>query len=200
MGYYQAGFEVVGVDIEPQPHYPFEFHEADALTYPLEGFDAYHASPPCQPFSKLKGLSTKNYPNLITLVRDRLLATNKPFVIENVPGSPLVNPLLLCGTMFGLKVKRHRLFECHPPIYPLLPSHGCRGKAGFTNAYRGVSSFRIGAKLLCVVGHNFSVSEAREAMGIGWMGREGLREAIPPAMAQFIGLAMMEIVLERKYQ
>jgi DNA (cytosine-5)-methyltransferase 1 len=191
-GLAKAGFDVTGVDIDPQPLYPYNFIQADATAYQLDGYDFYWASPPCQRYSRLKGLTKRQYADLVSIIRDRLAATSKPFVIENVPGSPLVNSLLLCGTMFGLKVRRHRLFECHPPIYPLLPPHGCRGKAGFTNAYRGVSSFKAGAKLLCIVGHNFSVSEAREAMGIDWMDREGLREAIPPVMAKFIGLAMMD--------
>ena len=181
-----AGLNVTGLDIEPQPRYPYPFIQADALTFPLDGYDFYWASPPCQAYTKLKALTGKIYPDLIELIRARLSATGKPFIIENVPGSPLVNPIQLCGTMFGLRVRRHRLFECHPAIYPLLPPHACKGKAGYTNAFRGVSAFSHGAKLLCVVGHNFNVKEARQAMGIDWMDQEGLREAIPPAMAEFI--------------
>src|SRR4030043_482980 len=83
MGYHWAGFEVVGVDIEPQPHFPFEFHQADALTYPLDGFDAYHASPPCQGYSVCTPEHTKgNWPKLINPIRERLKATGKPYVIE----------------------------------------------------------------------------------------------------------------------
>jgi DNA (cytosine-5)-methyltransferase 1 len=191
-GLADAGFDVTGLDIDPQPLYPYTFIQADATTYPLDGYDFYWASPPYQRYSKLKGLVTKQYPDLVSLIRDRFAATGKPFVIENVPGAPLENPLLLCGTMFGLKVRRHRLFECHPPLYPLLPPHGCKGTAGFTNAYRSVSSFSNGAQLICVVGHNFNVTDARAAMGIDWMNREGIREAIPPAMSHFIGSLMID--------
>ena len=119
MGYHRAGFEVVGVDIKPQPHYPFEFHQADAMTYPLEGFDAIHASPPCQGYSPhvssessaWAGTRGKDEPRLIGAVRERLVG--HAYVIENVVGArrELRGPLLLCGTMFGLPIARHRLFE-----------------------------------------------------------------------------------------
>lgn len=169
MGYHRVGFEVVGVDIKPQPHYPFEFHQADALTYPLEGFDAYHASPVCKGLSQASacrpGLA-ETYPNDIPAIRGRLLPTGKPYVIENVPWAHqhLRNPLTLCGTMFGLKIKRHRLFECSFEIYPLLPPCGCRGRAGYTAAHDGFSSWGNGARLISVAGHNFSVADARIAM------------------------------------
>ena len=113
MGYHRAGFEVVGVDIKPQPHFPFEFHQVDALTYTLDGFDAYHASPPCQRYSCAVNLHNNrdSHPDLIDIVRNILLKTGKHYVIENVPGSPLINPTQLCGSAFGLRVRRHRLFE-----------------------------------------------------------------------------------------
>jgi len=193
-GLSDAGFNITGIDKDPQPYYPFAFIQADALTYPLDGYDFYWASPPCQAFSPASNISIgrgKKYPNLIPAIRERLLATGKPFVIENVLGAPLINPVMLCGTMFGLKVKRHRLFECHPPIYPLLPPCACKGKAGFTNAYNGFSSFANKARLISIAGHNFRVADARIAMGIDWMTQDGLREAIPPLMAEFIGEQMM---------
>lgn len=191
-GLVSAGYDVTGLDIDDQPLYPFPFIKANALTYPLDDFDFYWASPPCQLYSRLKGLVKHSYVDLIVDVRNRLKSTGKPFVIENVPGSPLLNPILLCGTMFGLKVRRHRLFECHPSIYPLLPPHACKGKFGYTNTYKGVSSFANGAKLICVVGHNFNTIDAKSAMVIPWMNREGLREAIPPVMAEFIGRIMID--------
>jgi DNA (cytosine-5)-methyltransferase 1 len=145
----------------------------------------------------LKSLVTNHYQDLIAPIRARLLTTCKPFVIENVPAAPLINPILLCGTMFGLKIKRHRLFECHPPIYPLLPPHSCRGRAGFTNAHHGVSAFKNHARLICVVGHNFNSTDARAAMQIPWMTSDGLREAIPPIMAHFITSAVLHLTTNR---
>jgi DNA (cytosine-5)-methyltransferase 1 len=121
-GYARAGFDVVGVDLNPQPRYPFEFHQADALTFPLDGFDAIHASPPCQAYSTMRrGLwKDREHPDLIAPIRDRLIGADVPYVIENVEGARrlLVNPVLLCGTMFGLgtkegnQLRRHRYFEC----------------------------------------------------------------------------------------
>lgn len=106
MGYHRAGFRVVGVDIEPQPHYPFEFHQADALTFPLDGFDAYHASPPCQRYSmitKLHGRAiVESHPDLIDPTRYRLKSSGKPYIIENVPQAPLKDAVTLCGSMFNL--------------------------------------------------------------------------------------------------
>ena len=121
MGYSWAGFDVVGVDVNPQPNYPFEFHQADALAYPLDGFDAIHASPPCQAYSRLRRMRPgKYYPDLVEATRARLVAADRPYAIENVPGAPLLSPLLLCGEYFGLgamcdggwrPLRRHRLFE-----------------------------------------------------------------------------------------
>jgi DNA (cytosine-5)-methyltransferase 1 len=122
MGYHRAGFDVVGVDHKPQPRYPFEFHRADALAFPLDGFDAIHASPPCQAHSALRHLQKgKEYPDLIPETRARLVASGLPYVIENVDGAPLGESgflIMLCGTMFKLRtpdgraeLRRHRLFE-----------------------------------------------------------------------------------------
>ena len=95
MGYHRAGFEVVGVDNKPQKNYPFEFHQADAMTFPLDGFDVIHASPPCQAYSVTRALSRKKHPQLIEKIRSRLIENRKPFLIEKVPGSPLRNPIVL---------------------------------------------------------------------------------------------------------
>ena len=99
MGYHRAGFEVVGIDIAPQPNYPFEFVQADAMEFPLDGFDAIHASPPCQAYT---ALATGKHPRLIEPMRERLASSGVPWVIENVVGAPLRQPVLLCGSMFGL--------------------------------------------------------------------------------------------------
>ena len=207
MGYYKVGFEVVGIDIEPQADYPFEFHQGDALTYPLEGFDAYHASPPCKADNQgilcrpEREILRANYPRLIAPTRERLLLTGKPFVIENVPLArrQLRNPVMLCGTMFGLKVKRHRYFELHGFDIWLMPATcGCQGKGGFTNSSFGFSSFANGARLISVAGHNFSVADAQVAMGIDWTGQDGLSQAIPWVYTQFIGKYLMEIIILEK--
>src|SRR5665213_3193952 len=127
VGYHRAGFEVVGVDIKPQPHYPFEFRQKDALWVlegeTMEGFDAIHASPPCQAYSKARKLQGLRHPDLIASVRELLLAISLPYVIENVPGAPLRNPVLLCGEMFGLGVRRERLFETNVEMPFQLHAH-----------------------------------------------------------------------------
>lgn len=185
MGYHLAGFDVVGVDINPQKNYPFEFHQADAMTYPLDGFDAIHASPPCQAYSRLKAMWPEKrdaYPDLVGPTRERLHATGVPYVIENVPGAPLVDPLLLCGTMFGLgargmDLRRHRLFETNffLPQYPCLHDKarktiGVYGHGGHSGKHRMANA-----------------AEAREALGIGWMNRDEMTQSIPPAYTQWIG-------------
>ena len=201
MGYSRAGFEVVGVDIKPQPHYPFEFHQADALTYPLDGFDAFHTSPPCQ-FITVAGTNHrkagKTYPNLIPATRQRLIETGKPYVIENVPGAPLRNPFILCGTMFGLRLKRHRLFESNFPMWWPPATCSCY-RPGFDCRPNGVHkayAFAFGAKLISVSGHNFHLADAQEAMGIDWMGQKEISQAIPPAYTEYIGKYLLKAVME----
>lgn len=191
MGYHRAGFEIVGVDIRPQPRYPFMFVQADALSYPLAGFDVIHASPPCQTYSRTrkilegKGLTNRGQ-DLIGPLRIRLLTAKVPYVIENVPGSPLEHPVLLCGTMFGLRVLRHRYFESNIQFAALLhPRHN-----GGTNSHRGYSR---GARYITVGGHNYNFKEGCLAMGIDWM-RKGdgeLNEAIPPAYTEYLGRQLL---------
>lgn len=142
MGYHNAGFDVVGVDIVPQPKYPFEFHQADAIEYLLEHgheFDAIHASPPCQVHCVLKSMPNfrhAEHEDLIPQTREALLRVGKPYVMENVPGAPLQNPIILCGSMFGLqttcgaKLRRHRKFEANWPLV-------CDLVCDHTNQYAG---------------------------------------------------------------
>lgn len=181
IGYHLAGFEVVGIDINPQPHFPFEFHQADALRYPLQGFDAYHASPPCQAYTKAGKqwrLQGKDYPDLISLVRALLLSTGKPYIIENVPDSPLINPILLSGADFGIKIHRPRLFECNFEIpFKLsmqLPKPVKMGR------------FKEG-EVLQPVGHFAGVDYARDQMNLPNLTQRELSQAIPPAYTQYIG-------------
>lgn len=192
MGYYQAGFEVVGVDIEPQPRYPFEFHQADALQFLREHgneFDVIHASPPCQEYSVLSSLKTKEYPTLIEPIRELLLLLGKPYIIENVPGAPLINPLLLCGTMFGLRVIRHRYFENNFNMHMAPFSCNHWGRTQPRNDKRGKSKVASLERhsFLTVTGHDFRNADASKAMQIDWMTNKELAEAIPPAYTKFIG-------------
>lgn len=210
-GYELAGFEVWGVDIEPQPHYvnPARFVQADALDVLADAafmarFAAVHASPPCQAHSPLNAYNQKrHYPQLIGPVRDLLARYEMPYVIENVPGAPLRDSVTLCGYMFpGLLVERHRLFEAgrfalSPPPHP---PHTLRCTR---NGYLPTPD----APLMSIHGGKHSRAWQRKAceiMGAPWLAvpsdagvariRQGIREvceAIPPAYARYVGLAMM---------
>lgn len=197
-GYHDAGFEVVGVDIKPQPRYPYKFIQADAIRYltrridfgELGGLAAIHASPPCQAYTRAGALRTegRSHPDLIAPVRDLLVQTHIPWVIENVPGSPLESPVQLCGTAFGLgwtdwDLQRHRLFEsnidlCGTGCFHSKPAISVVGH-GATKATRER------------LGRNPSINEKRVAMGIDWMNRDELSEAIPPVYTRDIGRQLM---------
>lgn len=185
MGYHRAGFEVVGVDIKPQKNFPFEFHQADAMTYPLEGFDVIHASPPCQRYSQCTPPQNReNHPDLINAIRERLLMNNRPFVIENVPGarSLLISPIMLCGTMFGLKIFRHRYFECSQAVKCL--TYSCNHHK-LPVLITGTTRRKTGR-------FEYSAQECRDASGLDWMTRKEMDQAIPPAYTEFIGKQLME--------
>jgi DNA (cytosine-5)-methyltransferase 1 len=196
MGYHRAGFEVVGVDINPQPHYPFEFHQADALTFPLEGFDAIHASPPCQLFSRAKHLrdaqgGKASAVNLIPQTRALLQGTGLPWVIENVPGAPLQG-VTLCGSTFGLRVRRHRVFEASGQLL----RHGeCRHR----EQGRPVGVYHIMNDHVPQGGTTArTLEEGQEAMGIDWMTWKELKEAIPPAYTEWIGTQLLAALSEER--
>jgi len=196
MGYHQAGFnDVLGVDIHPQPNYPFKFVQGDALDF-LAQFggqaELIHASPPCQTFSQTRHLpNTKDRePPPIAALRNMLRETGRPYIIENVPGAPLENHVMLCGTMFGLPLIRHRWFECWPEI--VFSPAACRCKHLTTASHRQRSSFSNGATAICVTGHNFINEDGKIAMGINWMTRNELAQAIPPAYTRWLGKKMIE--------
>jgi len=207
MGYHRAGFEVVGVDIEAQPHYPFEFHHGDAMTWPLEGFDAIHASPPCQGYSIMRNLPwlrEKVYPLLIEPTRERLIAAGVPYVIENVAGARRsarrpdgMQAGWLCGGMFGLPFYRHRYFETNWFwMQPGHPRHQFTVRNGRTLGARARDIVHNGAQRVGAnVGHAAGVQEAREAMGIDWMSRDEITQAIPPAYTEYIGGWLMKVLL-----
>lgn len=183
MGYHRAGFSVIGVDIAPQPHYPFTFIQGDALAFPLKGFDAIHASPPCQRWSP-RTKDRKRHPDLIAPLRPLLLASGLPYVIENVPRAPLTGPVL-CGSSFGLSVERHRRFETNFPLMVPPCAHGQQPRR-----------FRIYdhgrwylSRVAHVAGNGGGKADEQwpSAMGIAWMDRRELVEAIPPAYTEHIG-------------
>lgn len=194
MGYQLAGFEVVGIDIDYQPRFPFRFIQMCAIEF-LQRYlageypeaAAFGASPPCQGYSKTKHLSSGKHPKLIEQVRALLQATGKPYVIENVPGAPLVSPVWLTGTMFGLMTQKPRLFECNfdMPFMLAPPPHARQSKMGRqpkTGEY------------IQVVGHFTDMEYAKQAMQIDWMNRHELAEAIPPAFTRYIGEHLLKVI------
>jgi DNA (cytosine-5)-methyltransferase 1 len=197
IGYSNSGFEVIGVDIEEQPHYPLPFVKADALKLDPEfiaSFDAVHASPPCQSYSDLakRNKNADEWPRLIEPVRNMLIRSALPYVIENVDGAPLINPVVLCGTMFPeLRVLRHRLFEANFII--LTPPHTKHPKVhtfdrrkshfGKTDEWRDFVQVTGGG--------NCTLAAARDAMGIEWMTKSEINESIPPAYTRFIGRQLL---------
>jgi DNA (cytosine-5)-methyltransferase 1 len=192
-GLQYAGFHVTGVDICKQPRYCGDkFFQSDALLFPIDGFDFIWASPPCQAHSRMSqcrvGLAS-TYPDHIGSIRDRLRKISKAYIIENVVGAPLSNPVMLCGSMFGLTTYRHRLFEHSgfsllPPFHPFhrVPT----SKAGHWKSGTFVS----------VAGHCAPIDRCRNAMGIEWMNREELAESIPPVYAEYIGRRVIARLLK----
>lgn len=188
-GYVYAGFKVTGVDFEYQNRYPFTFVQADArdylerLTYTgeISRYTAIHASPPCQAFMRSGSIHKYYYPNLISEIRILLLESGLPYVIENVPGSPLLSPVRLCGKTFNLQTYRHRLFETSFPVHePRHPLHReVRTKMGHPPKE---------GEMLDIVGNFSGVDYARRAMRIKWLPRSTLKEAIPPVYTQYIGM------------
>ena len=191
MGLHRAGFDVTGVDIEPQPRYPFEFVQGDALEYVAQNghkYDLIVAGPPCQLYSITASLSKGGYPDLVGPTREALQAIGKPYIIENVPGAPLLNPLKLCGTMFPeLRVIRHRLFECEPAIWfpPGMCYHWSKiNENGFCTLFgEGASKEKGGNKVAW-----------QKASGIDWMTVLELSQAIPPAYTEWLGREMMRLI------
>jgi DNA (cytosine-5)-methyltransferase 1 len=186
MGYHRAGFEVTGVDIEPQPNYPFEFVRADAMTFPLAGFDVIHASPPCQAYAEsAQDRKRDDNPDLLLPVLERLGATGKPYVIENIPTAPMPGSVVLCGSTFDLPIVRHRRFWvvpdlilvpslCHQGKYARSVDHGPR----FAPYAQGSWEARWRAEVLPVVWP--------------WMMLNEAGQAIPPAYTEFIGGQLIE--------
>jgi len=187
MGYYRAGFEdITGVDIKPQPNYPFKFIQGDALEYLAfngSNYDVIHASPPCQAYSMAAQQWRKDgneYPDLLEPTRKLLIEIGKPYIIENVPGAKLINPTILNGAFFKKNLRRTRLFETSFELpFILLPKEP-------------PSRFRMGRKPrkndpVVPVGHFSGVERAKRVMEIDWMNQGELAKAIPPAYTEWIG-------------
>jgi len=209
MGYHRAGFDVTGVDNRPQPRYPFTFIQADAMTFPLDGFDAIHASPPCQAFTQMsarwrgKGTKADIHPDLLTPTLAILRTLGLPYIVENVQGAKahMRATLVLHGGMFRLGVHRPRLFEANvlilavrtPQTLSPLGVYGAKPDGHTTYRYRDNGNYK-GKSLIRTAK---SVEEAREAMGIDWMTWDEIREAIPPAYTEYIGVQLLEHLKER---
>lgn len=197
MGYYRAGFDIIGIDKDPQPRYPFEFIQGDVFevwdSLPHDRVTAYAASPPCQAFSQLNYIHKNNHPDLIQQTRTLLQKTNKHYMIENVPHAPLINPIQLCGSSFGLRVRKHRRFELS--IFMLAPpcQHYWQDQDKiFTVRNHGKT---VPSGICYVFGQGTGKGEDwNGAMDINWMTRDGLREAIPPAYTKWIGEQLLKII------
>lgn len=196
MGYHRAGFEVVGVDIAPQPRYPFEHHVGDALEYlaaHADEFDAVHASPPCQTFTAY-GRSdttgwTEGYLDFLPQTQAALRELGKPYIIENVVGAP-IDGIMLCGSSFGLDVRRHRLFESNVPMLAPPCDHAWQTPR-FTPA-----SNRENLRSTVEVGvWRIPLDVQRKAMGIDWMELRELSEAIPPAYTEWLGAQLLSALV-----
>jgi hypothetical protein len=174
VGYHRAGFDVTGVDINPQPRYPFTFIQADALTFPLDGFDAIHASPVCLTFARVTDWrgDRGNYPDTLTPTLARLARVTVPWVVENVEEAGLRADFLLCGSQFGLVVKRHRHFQIgNWACYDLMPP--CDHRRLLPFMHKGERAYA-------------------DAMGCTWMNKTEARQAIPPAYTEHVGRALLE--------
>jgi DNA (cytosine-5)-methyltransferase 1 len=195
MGYHLAGFEVTGVDVEPQPRYPFRFIQADFFEYVAEHgheYDLVHASPVCKRYTVANNIHGRDdHPDDIAAVREALRATGRPYVIENVPGAPLIAPVLICGLALGLGVKRHRLFESSLLLHgttcpPGHPGHWV-SVFGHTVLERSPAIGRTAKDGPIFRRKHLGLEKGREAMGIPWMTRAELSQAIPPAYTLEIG-------------
>jgi len=196
MGYHRAGFRVIGVDIIPQPRYPFEFHQADALSWRLDEADVVAASPTCKTHTDLKVFSADYHRDIIPELRAKLVQSGLPYVIENVEGAPLQDPVMLCGSMFDLLVERHRLFESNVPLSQMPCRHDeqARVSPGFpVNVYdkRRRRAYMSPTVSIHGGGQGVPVATQRRVMGIDWMMRDELSQAIPPAYTRWIGARLM---------
>jgi DNA (cytosine-5)-methyltransferase 1 len=223
MGYSRAGFDVTGVDLFKhkntkgktvgfsQKRYPFKSHQADAIEYVQEHgheYDAIHASPPCQHASiATSSLDRSDYPRLIEPTREALISTGKPYVIENVTGSLLLDPLMLCGSMFGLtafdddgtplRLERHRLFETNIQMWaPHYDYHDKRVQVA--GSYGGARRDKDEARNVRHGGYVPSATVQQRLLGIDWMTEGGMHQSVPPAYTEWVGRELFNAVLFEK--
>ena len=210
MGYARAGFTVVGVDLAPQPRYPFEFVQADVLALDpawIASFDVIHASPPCQGYSDMKHApGAVGAPLLIPQVRRLLLTSGRPYVIENVEGAryDMVEPVTLCGSMFGLgseghELRRHRLFESNRLLVVPPCDHSGRPIVGVYGGHARQRAAAHGGRTTRDVWAKGHAATMAEAMGIDWMTTAQMSEAIPPAYTEFLGHQLAAYVEGYRY-
>lgn len=198
-GYEKAGFDVTGVDLFPQKRHRGKFIQSDAIEYLLEYghlYDAVHASPPCQEYSTASmqfRISGKEYPDLVSETRQALKKVGKPYIIENVPNSPLINPILLCGSMFGMRTYRHRLFESSINLTaPLHPKHTAKNTKMGRKPKDG--------EFIQYVGHFSGVKEVQDMCGTPWLGQYELAQSIPPQYTEFLGHQMREYLFNEMWK
>lgn len=195
-GLHQAGFEVTGWDIKQGLAYPYDRHIGNALDADLSGFDFVWASPPCQEHSKLRHLHPdKEYECFIERTRDKLTKWGGAWIMENVPRSPLRDTVQLCGSSFGLQVRRHRIFESNIPLIGSVCDHKSQKARGRTIDVSGTGGPRKNNKPGCKDGgRNMprNLKEGQDAMGIDWMVRSELAQAIPPAYSYYLAMQVIE--------
>ena len=221
MGYHRAGFEVVGIDLFKhkddagrikgfsQKRYPFESHQSDAIEFVRQHgheFDAIHASPPCQAYSITKHGHDVKHPELIEPTREALIATGKPYVIENVEGAPLTDPLVLCWSMFyaagsvidddgtPLRMERHRLFESNVTLTPPRADAHDRG-VQVAGSYGGARRDKVEARTIRHGGYVPSKAVQERLLGIDWMTEGGMYQSLPPVYTEWIGLQLRQHLL-----
>lgn len=201
MGYYRAGFDVVGVDINPQPNYPFEFRQADALAYlltaDLSSFAFIHASPPCQGYLNLGAVNRKlgrtyDHPDLIAATRRLLQMTGKPYVIENVADAKpqMIGPVRICGTGLGRPIRRHRLFESNVPIAGVPCAHKAFSEPKYWTGWRPNGEHRL-STVVQIYGNAGGREHWPAALDVDWMTAKEMTECVPPAYTLHIGDQLM---------
>jgi len=209
MGYHMAGFNVVGIDIEPQPNFPFQFYVEDVMKIgdkQINGirrnFDALAGSPPCQGFGALKALAKQPKPEILIRVREIFEAADLPYIIENVPGAPLIDPVQVCGSALGLRVQRHRMFESNCDIEGTPCEHlwQDRDKRYTHIPNKLYEDYRSGVVSVAGRGdgsHFQNQSQAEiwsHAMGIDWMNMEEMGQAIPPFFTWHLGKQLIKFI------